>query len=228
LSAALALFLLAGAAGASEKSPLVGSVVRSREYVVRREPREQEEFIGEVSYRRQARSVRADWALYDHESKRWKARGRIRGEDKAKDGGVFTCEGHEAEYAMGSGLGELRGKTPSDDVSLERRFPGRPSTETALGRVLSWDAAARKVTLSGAVRLQGPSGRGEADEAEYLHDEGVLRLFGARPWVAPAEAGWSSALQADSIRAESASRSIRAEGGVRGWLFFPERMRALR
>ncbi|MBI5242377.1 MAG: hypothetical protein HY922_01680 [Elusimicrobia bacterium] len=205
----------------NERDPLVGSVVRSREYVIRRAPTKQEEFIGDVSYRRASRSARADWALFDHASQVWKLRGSVHGEDRLKDRSGLSVDGHEAVHNVDTGLGELRGQGENGLVTLIRNKPGPEATDRAYARKLSWDQKGGTLRLLGDVRLDSPMGEAAAWTALYRHSDRSLTLTGGPPLVAPRQRGWQAAAQADEIRATERPQKIQAAGSVRGWLFFP-------
>jgi|GEM_PF-1402662 hypothetical protein len=206
--------------------PLLGSVVRSKEYVVRRAPRKQEEFIGEVRYRREDRKFSSDWALCDHDARQWRARGNVRAESRWEEGGTVLLEGQDAVHDERTGLGRLIGASSRDFVTLTRSGPLKTGMATLLGsdkaraRRLEWDEPARTATLIGDVRLFGPHGDAEAEQALYRHDDRSLTLSGRRPYVAPREKEWSAAAQAETIRAASEPRTLRAEGAVKGWIHF--------
>ncbi|MDE2510895.1 MAG: hypothetical protein KGL74_07220, partial [Elusimicrobia bacterium] len=76
----LLLLLLAANPAAAQTSPVpvAGSVVRSKEWVVRRGKIKEEEFIGDVRYDAAGARLSADWALYRQEPDDWRARGHIR------------------------------------------------------------------------------------------------------------------------------------------------------
>lgn len=204
-----------------ERDPLVGSVVRSREYVIRRAPTKQEEFIGDVSYRRAARSARADWALFDHASQVWRLRGSVHAEDRLKDRSSLSVDGHEAVHDVDKGLGELRAQGKDGLVTLIRNMPGPEATDRAYARKLSWDQNGGTLRLLGDVRLDSPMGEAAAWTALYRHSDRSLTLTGGPPIVAPRQPGWQAAAQAEEIRATERPQRIRAAGSVRGWLFFP-------
>jgi len=225
----------------SEKAPLVGSVVRSRDYVIRRAPRKQEEFIDDVSYRRGERSARADWALYDHESQTWTLRGRVHGEDRSKDGTLLSVEGQEAIHNVKAGVGELRPPPDTGLVHLTRKWlrtvsrqkgPGSSelvsstATDHASGRKLLWNEKAGTVRLEGNVRIDSPLGEAAGGIAVYRQAERSLTMTENRPYVVPREEGWLAAAQADEIRATEQPQKIRARGSVRGWLYFPPETQA--
>ncbi len=237
-------------AAAEEKSPWAGTVVRSKEYVVRREPRRQEEFIGEVYYNQLNRTATADWALYDHEDKLWKARGHVHAEMRAEDGEIFLADGHEARHDLKTRLGDLRGKEEHGSmVRIERRAAGGEGPDILTARILRWKEGAREAELEGGVRLEGAQADSRAHRALYRHEDRSLALSGGRPVcrvrsaqapaalsaegarprsedgapLAAAPEGkplWQGAIQADSLDAGLKNHSLRASGSVRGWVEF--------
>lgn len=210
--------LCASQAPAGEKSSLVGTTVRSREYVIRRAPRKQEEFIGDVAYRRGDRSVKADWALFDHEAESWRSRGRLRAEDQLKDGSLLALEGEEAAHSLQSGLGELKPKE-GGRVLLTRTASGFAAGHASARRLL-WDEKAGTVRLLDDVRVESAFGDASARSALYRHADRSLTLTGGRPFAAPRQPGWTAAVQADAIRATEQPEVLSASGTVRGWLHF--------
>ena len=241
----MCLFSAPGARAAKDakppdKTPLVGSVVRSREYVVRRAPHKQEEFIDEVTYRRGERSARADWALFDHEAQTWTLRGHVHGEDRSKDGSLLTVEGHEAVHNVKAGVGDIRPSAQEGIVRLTRtwlrtesRRKGAASevitstaTDHASARKLLWNEKTGVVRLEGDVRIDSPLGEAAGGVAVYRRAERTLTLTENRPYVVPREEGWLAAAQADEIRGTEEPQKIRAQGSVRGWLYFPPETQA--
>src|SRR5262245_34539835 len=123
LSKTLAVLLLLSAPVRAEKrSPLAGSVVRSREYVVRRTPHKIEEFIGDVYYRGGDRELRSDRARFDHQSQVWHGRGHVTGILRRKNGSVIEVRGDELEHNVRTGKGWLNEKNPDHPIeySYER------------------------------------------------------------------------------------------------------------
>ncbi|HAH07079.1 MAG TPA: hypothetical protein DCM05_11270 [Elusimicrobia bacterium] len=217
-AAALLLLLLACPVSSEEKGSLVGTTVRSKEYVIRRAPRKQEEFIGEVSYRHGIRSVSAEWALFDHDAESWKSRGRIRAEDRLKDGSVLVLTGEEASHSLKTGLGELR-PMEGGRVLLTRTAGGFDAGQ-ASARRLRWDEKAGTVRLLEDVRVESAFGDASARSALYRRSDRSMTLTGGRPFAAPRQPGWTAAVQADEIRATEQPEVLSASGTVRGWLHF--------
>ncbi len=235
------LTLLAGAAFAAEpsKPKLAGAVVRSKEYVVRREPKREEEFIGDVSYRQRGREFYSDWALRQ-EPERWKARGHVRIVWKREDGTVSRAWGERAIY---DGISEKGSLFPKEGELLrfERALPAVAMPEYGNSRQLHYDGKSQTGRLEGDVHLWGPTGECEGDlvslstaskvcwaaawaeRADYEHESGISTLTGRRPVVTAIGRTakgdpWSGALQGDRIRGHSSR--LKADGDVQGWVVF--------
>ena len=70
----LIFLLLAGAVRAETAGTAAGSIVRSKEWVVRRGKMREEEFIGDVRYDAAGTKLSSDWALYRQGPNDWSAR----------------------------------------------------------------------------------------------------------------------------------------------------------
>lgn len=184
-----------GASAAPTRSAAVGSVVKSEKWHIRRKPHRIEELSGNVTYRKEGRFLRADWARYDHKLKVLRAKGRIRVEHPTDDGGMITLRGEHAYFDENLQKGSLKGKDEADSVRFERTNEARGSAGYGRAQVLRFDAA-----------------------------EESLRLEGSRPFVTSKESRWSAAVQADRItiyRGGPEGRRIVAEGRTQGWIHFP-------
>jgi len=210
-----------------EKEQLIGSVVRSERYSVRRSPRKVEELSGNVTYDRRERFLRADWALYDHETKELEAKGAVRAEQTLEDGSRAKVEGEKGRYAVRTKRGTVSGRSHSDPIrySMTER-PGGDSVVSGSGtaRSLSWDGQARTILLAGDVRADGPRGSLRAETARYDAGRETLDLDGRRPVFLAREPAWTAAVQADHISAfrKPAGRwLVSGDGAAHGWLYFP-------
>ncbi len=184
-----------GASAAPTRSAAVGSVVKSEKWHIRRKPHRIEELSGNVTYRKEGRFFRADWARYDHKLKVLRAKGRIRMEHPTDEGGKITLRGERARFDENLQKGSLKGKNEADSVYFERVNEARGATGHGRAQVLRFDAA-----------------------------EQSLRLEGRRPFVTGKESRWSAAVQADRItvyRGGLEGRRIVAQGRTQGWIHFP-------
>lgn len=218
--------LLASPLHAEQGQPLAGAFVKSDRWEVnRQEGRKVEEFSGNVSYRREGRTLNADWASFDHVRRRWRAKGRVRAVQLTETGETVTAEGEEALHDMDTGQGRMHGE---GGVRVRRVFPdGRPP-EDATARRLEWDEKAKTFWLVGDVRLKDERGQARSDRAVYMHDERATDLEGGRPVLSARDPKWTAAVQADRIKGASSPRRITADGKTRGWLHFPEKDKYLK
>lgn len=220
-----ALLLLAAAAWAQEGS-LIGTSVKSDKWNIRRGERKMEEFTGNVVYRKEGRSARADWALYDHDARRLDARGALVAEERLEDGTLAVARGHRAEHDQKTGRGALEGTTPVAGVLFELKRPD--GSEQGRGRAdrASWDLKARTVRLDGDVFVSEDRGEAQAQTARFDQKARRADLEGRRPVLKGVGPGWSAAVQADRLSAEAVEgprRRVTGTGRARGWLHFPRK-----
>lgn len=220
--AALALAAaLSAPARAEGASPVAGSVVRSKDWIVRRGDKKEEEFVGDVRYDSQGTRLTADWALYRHEPKLWTARGKVALRKETSDGGVVEALGETARYDENDRSGTLL-PAPGGLVTFARTPPGE-EPDRGEGLRLDWESDAA-ATLTGRARVWGPRLQAWADSARYERALRRLTLRGGRPVLrkVDAEGGWTTALKADEVEATDSPRRIEARGKVVGWLVFKD------
>jgi hypothetical protein len=215
------LALLCGPAVASP-SPVAGSVVRSKEWVIRRGDNKEEEFRGDVRYESAGTRLTSDWALFRHGDRTWQARGAVFLRREASDGSIFEARGQSAGHDESSTRGFLE-PAPGELVRFIRTPPGLEPDHGESGRV-SWVGESR-VTLSSGAKVWGPRLELAADEAVYEKSSGRLTLNGGRPVLRKIEGEWTTALKADEVVAIENPRRIEARGGVKGWMIFKDRDR---
>lgn len=215
-----ALWPSSAAAAPAPSSPVAGSVVRSKEWVIRRGADKEEEFIGDVRYQSAGTRLAADWALFRHADRTWQARGSVSLRRQSDDGTVFEAVGQKAGHAEESKRGYLE-PAPGEQVRFTRTEPGLEPDRGLSGRV-TWNGESR-VTLSNGAKVWGPRLELAAEEAVYEKAEGRLTLDGGRPVLRKVEGEWTTALKADQIVATEAPRRIEARGRVKGWMIFRDR-----
>ena len=215
LSLALAAAMPAGAS-----SP--AAVVKSREWVVRRGERKEEEFVGEVRYDAGPSHLASDWALFRHATREWTAKGRVALSREFSDGSRVEARGEKAVHDELGRRGRLEPR-PGGEVEFARFVPGQ---DPDLGRagLVEWDGEDRAL-LTGGASVRGPRLELSADRAEYERPAGRLTLTGGRPVLRKVEGEWITALKADQVTAYESPRRIEARGGVVGWLLFKDEAR---
>lgn len=216
----LPLLLALAPLRAEAAAPTAAGVVRSREWVVRRGPNREEEFIGDVRYESAGSKLTADWALYQHATKLWKARGDIVVTRRLEDGTVLEARGERASFAE-DGRGGVLEPAKGERVRFKRSPPDGSEPDLGEGDRLTWtnvDAA----VLSGDARVSGPRADAWADTATWHRATGDIVLGGGRPVLRKKEGDWALAIKAEDVRASEEPRVVKAEGRVKGWLHFKD------
>jgi len=216
----LAWMVLLCSPAAAQPTPVSGSVVRSKEWVIRRGENKEEEFIGSVRYESAGTRLTSDWALFKHADRTWQARGAVFLRRESGDGAVYEARGHKGGHDEESKRGYLD-PSPGERVLFTRTPPGLEPDHGESGRV-TWNGESR-VTLSAGAKVWGPRLELAADEAIYEKESGRLTLNGGRPVLRKMEGEWTTALKADEIVATDAPRRIEAHGRVKGWMIFKDR-----
>lgn len=213
----ISLASLANAAGAGD--PVAGSVVRSKEWVIRRGAQKEEEFKGDVRYVSGGTRLNSDWALFKHGDRTWQAKGSVVVHRTADDGVEFEARGERAGADEATKRGFME-PAPGGRVTFTRTPPGDAPDRGEAGRV-SWDGE-KKVTLSAGAKVWGPRVELAADQAVYERATGRLLLSGGRPVLRKVEGEWTTALKADEAVAVESPKRIEAQGKVKGWLIFKD------
>ena len=201
----------------------VGGVVRSKEWVDRRAPRHEEEFIGEVSYRKGPDLLTSDWALFKHEPQTWNARGHVRLRHELKSGDRIEVSGETAHYDLKTSRGQLLG--PKNGLVSYSRTPLEGAPDLGSAERLQWEGQ-KHVRLSGRVRVWGPRLALWGDQADYEADEDRLTVTGSRPVVQVLQGDlhgdWTGAVQGDRVVALQKPDRVQVDGRTRGWIQFKE------
>ena len=165
MKALFALLLLSAPAVAQDGGPVAGAVVRSKEWKIRRAPQREEEFIGDVSYRRGPSVLDSDWALLRHETLTWEARVRVRLAHGLRSGDRIEVSGARAFYDQKTQKGRL---LPAPGAAIEfRRTPVDGEPDQGVAAQLDW-VGQDLVRLSGVARAGAALSVGKANTDERL------------------------------------------------------------
>lgn len=212
------LLALALSPSPARAAATAAGVVRSREWVVRRGEKREEEFVGDVRYESAGTRLTADWALYRHAEKLWRARGDVAVTRRLEDGTVLEGRGERAVFHEDGRGGSLE-PAPGGRVRFRRQPPDGTGPDLGEGDKLTWTSEDEAV-LTGGARVSGPRAEAWADQARWRRGTGAVILAGGRPVLRKIEGDWTLAIKADEVRATEAPRRVEARGGVRGWLQF--------
>ncbi len=218
----LALVVLL-AAGARAESPLpdaAGSVVRSKQWIVRRGKKPEEEFVGDVRYEANGARMTADWALFRHWADDWRARGRVYLRRELSAGDVIEGRGETATLDQKTQAGSLAPKRGSR-LTFSRTPPDGTAPDLGEGERLTWQGR-ETATLAGDVHVWGPRTEFRADRARYDSVPQSVTLTGGRPVLRSNEGANPGAVKADAIVAYDSPRRLTATGRAVGWIVFTD------
>ena len=199
---------------------VVGGVVRSKEWVIRRSPHREEEFVGEVSYKRGPSLLTSDWALFRHEPQTWRARGHVRLKHELKSGDRIDVSGETAEFDQKTGRGVLL--PAKDELVSYSRTPAEGGPDQGSARRLEWEGQ-EHVRLVDKVQVWGPRLALWGDRADYEAQEGRLTVTGGRPVVQVLQGDWTGAVQGETVTALQRPDRMTADGATQGWIKFKDK-----
>ncbi len=205
---------------AHDGQAVVGGVVRSKEWVIRRTPYREEEFVGEVSYHRGPSLLTSDWALFKHEPQTWDARGHVRLQHGLKSGDRIDVAGETAQYDQKTSRGRLLG--PQGGLVSYSRIPLEGAPDSGSAKRLDWEGQER-IRLTDQVHVWGPRLALWGDQADYETGEGKLTVTGGRPVVHVLQGDWTGAVQGDKVVALQKPDRIQADGRTMGWIQFKDK-----
>ncbi|MFI5362260.1 MAG: hypothetical protein ACHQ49_09850 [Elusimicrobiota bacterium] len=223
----LLLLLLPAAARSESATKVAGSVVRSKEWVVRRGKAREEEFRGDVRYDAAGTKLSADWALYRQGPNDWHAKGNIYARRVFKEGDVVETRGKEAWHNQTTSIGRLE---PAAGVLIPiLHTPVQGDPDHAEGERLTWIGQSSG-TLTGRARGWGPRGEFWSATAHYdrlppvakgLPPDESMTLTGDRPVLHSYQGGDDAAVKADKIVVFDSPRRAVFTGRALGWTLSP-------
>jgi len=216
----LAVLLAAAARAESPLPDAAGSVVRSKQWIVRRGAKPEEEFVGDVRYESAGSRLTADWALFRHWADDWRARGRVYARRLLQGGDVLEARGETAAYNQKTELGSLE-PAPGRLIAFTRTPAAGGEPDRGEGRRLTWEGRESAV-LEGDVRVWGPRVAFSAARARYEADPPRVTLTGGRPLLTRVDGGTRGAVRADEIVGYDSPRRLVATGRAVGWLVFSD------
>jgi hypothetical protein len=195
---------------------VAGSVVRSKEWIVRRGKTREEEFIGDVRYDAAGLKLTSDWALYRQGTTSWEVRGKVHARRQYVGGDVVETNGDKAWYNETTFKGRLEPAAGARVPLLHTPPQGEP--DHAVGDLLSW-IGQDVIILSGRAHGWGPRGEfwGESARYDRAPDDQSLTLTGARPVLHGYQGGDDSAAKGDKIVGYDSPRRAIVTGRAMGW-----------
>lgn len=217
--ASLACFASFAHGASDASSRLAGAVIRSDTWKIHRNLG-QEEFTGNVSYRRNGDTFRSDWALWDRKKGTFRAKGNAYAGRRMPSGEVLEAWGGQGRYDFTKEVGWLD-SMGNAGVRFRRTSP-QGSILNGVAKEARWDRSTQTFTMEKNVVLRGSSETARGIHAAYSVMDQKVHLEGGPPVIEFVDEGFWGILQADEVNLFPDEKRLRAMGGAHGWLLFKQ------
>ena len=241
------LFMTCAAAAQSLPPGLLGGMLKSDSWVIRKDL-QQEEFKGNVSYDSVFYKLRADFALSDRLNNTFTLDGNVYLMNKNTAGAVLelycknavfntiTQQGRAVSYpnkplqifytvplsykiAAEGKILYIDGKKQTMDLrqNVKIKYTEPYDFALAFADAAFIDSAKNTARLTGNVELDNKNYTARAGEIFYDGQNNLLTITGNYPLFTMVNDDASAAMQSDSVTVNTASRRVAAEGRISGW-----------
>lgn len=194
-------------------SAILGGSVQSDRWLINRDKQE-EEFIGNVSYVNDIYSLKADYALSQRKENTYLLKGNITASQTLED--IFTqIKAEKLFYNHKTLKGYALGKK---NAQIEGLYKTPNNTFTIFGDRIDLDKQENQITVSSYAELNDLNNTIYGDTITFNTQSGIFEVFGKRPVLWGFGVDGDYALQADKMIADTQKGSFKAQGNVQGWL----------
>lgn len=159
--------------------PTLGGLISSDRWLIH-SAKQQEEFIGHVSYQNDVYTFRADYALSDRAQSRISARGNVYLKQAQPQEPVYEAYADSGFYNYQQKTGQLQAKNGHEIRLIYQQLQQDPIE--AYARHAAFDLEKGIFQLQGNVRIQRPTPQGmqtiSAQRVQYLQKQNYLKLEG--------------------------------------------------
>jgi len=194
-------------------TPLLGGSVKSDKWIINRE-KQQEEFIGNVSYKNENYSLTADYGLSNRAQNTFLLKGNITAAQTLPD--TFTqIKAQEFFYNNKTSKGYALGNSKKQ---IEGLYKTPNNIFTLYGDKVDFDRQENLIKLSSYAELNDLNNTLYADTITFNTQSGIFEAFGKRPVLWGFGVDGDYAMQADKITTDTQKSIFKAEGNIQGWL----------
>jgi len=193
---------------------VLGGVVRSDKWIIRRKAGE-EEFIGDVSYKNPFYAVSADWAMFRRKRGIVDLKGKVHGTKIEKTGAQTESFSHTATYNLNSNTALLKPKS-DETVKVIHTDPKRGKW-TADAKSAFFNEKKSTVILSQDVKIKGEEVSSLSKQAVYDYKAAFFQFTGV-PVIWGSHNKSDFAITGDSATASAYYNDISITGAVKGWV----------
>ena len=194
-------------------SALLGGSVQSDKWLINRD-KEQEEFIGNVRYKNDIYSLKADYGLSDRRAKTYLVKGNILASQTLPE--TFTQLKAERFFYNNK---TLKGYAlAKKNQQVEILYKTLNNTFTLYGDRIDFDKKENFIQASGYSELNDLNNTLYADIITFNTQSGIFEAFGKRPVLWGFGIDGDYALQADKITVDTQKNAFKAKGNIQGWV----------
>lgn len=194
-------------------SAILGGSVQSDRWLINRDKQE-EEFIGNVSYKNDIYSLKADYALSKRKENTYLLKGNITASQILED--IFTqIKAEQFFYNHKTLKGYALGKK---NKQVEGLYKTPNNTFTVFGDRIDLDKKENQITVSSYAELDDLNNTIYGDTITFNTQSAIFKVFGKRPVLWGFGVDGDYALQADEMTADTQKGIFKAQGNVQGWL----------
>ncbi len=194
-------------------SAILGGSVQSDRWLINTDKQE-EEFIGNVSYKNDVYSLKADYALSQRKQNTYTLKGNITA-SQTLDDTFIQIKAERFFYNNRTLKGYALGKTGKQ---VEGLYKTSNNTFTVFGDRIDFDKKENQIDISSYAELNDLNNTIYGDNISFNTQSGVLEVFGKRPVLWGFGVDGDYALQADKLSADTQKGIFKAQGNVAGWI----------
>jgi|GEM_PF-3072168 Uncharacterized protein conserved in bacteria len=194
-------------------SALLGGSVQSDRWLINRD-KEEEEFIGNVSYSNEIYSLKADYALSQRKQDTYLLKGNITASQTLPDS-FIQIKAEKIFYNNKTLKGYAFGKTGKQ---VEGIYKTPNNTFSIFGDRIDFDKKEDQINISSYAELNDLNNTIYGDSIAFNTQSGFLEVFGKRPVLWGFGVDGDYALQADKMTADTKKGIFKAQGNVAGWI----------
>lgn len=210
----LTLFLaLSPALCYAQDTALLGGMVQSDRWIIRKDKME-EEFIGNVSYKNDIYTAKADYALSRRREQTFNLKGNVFASQK-KNGTTAQITAENFFYNNKTGEGYA---TPKKNAQVNAVYTTQTNRLKAFGNKLDFKDKFSVFEMSGNCELDEINNTLYADKMIFDTNSGVFNAHGNRPVLWGFNPDGDYAVQADDITVQTKEGFLKAQGRVQGWV----------
>jgi lipopolysaccharide export system protein LptA len=197
-----------------ELSGLLGGIVQSDSWIIRKEKNE-EEFIGNVHYENDMYKITADRAVSRRKEQSYTLEGNVYASRSDKKTGKAEIKAQKIFYNK---LQDYGYALAPKNKQISLFYNTEENKYKLYGNKLDFSGNFNNFKITGNGKFYDINNKLYVQQMIFNRESGVFETQGGRPVLSGFNDDGNYALQADKITAFTTERKYKAEGKVRGWV----------